>query len=497
MKKTLFAIASCAVLGLSSCSMNDINVNPNAAPSATNDYLMPTAEMNLAATVGVGFNMLGGYNAEVYGQNAGCTNYLKYSQFEVTATNSSSSYAQLYSRVLETLKIIKDQSAKAPGSALAAATLRAYTLQMLVDAYGETPCSEALDDSNQQPKYDDGADVYKSIIEELETAISNVSGNEVVCANLTFGKKSASQTSVSPWIPFAKSVLLKLYMRESAVVDNKAKIKALVEEGDFIKEDVVYSECFGNAAGSYNPLYQESKTISSDLVLNYAVTATYAAESSNDTRLSALWKNGSAGMIGTVSGTNLSAEMPSAKTSTFSAPNYSFNMPVYLMTVAEVKFFIAEYYSTMEVDPTKAADAYKSALKASCATCNANADVVNDIMNAYPYDAANPMKNIGIQKWMHFAATLQGFEAWCELRRVKYPAFSDQTAEAIIASDLSNLNVEPSFYTPGTIYTPKNVYAPVGSKKLRQRFDYASSSAQYNNNSPATKEPTVPVFWNK
>ena len=168
MKKTIITLASCAVMGLASCSL-DINDNPNAISSASNDNILPTAEMNLAATVAVGFNMYGGYNAEIYAQNAGCTNYLKYSQFEVTATNTQGSYSQLYSRVLQQLEVVRRQSENEPGTFLAATALRAYTYQLLVDAYGETPYSEALTD-NTQPKYDDGKDVYAGIIAELEEA---------------------------------------------------------------------------------------------------------------------------------------------------------------------------------------------------------------------------------------------------------------------------------------------------------------------------------------
>ena len=64
MKKTIITLASCAVMGLAACSL-DINDNPNAISSASNDNILPTAEMNLAATVAVGFNMYGGYNAEI------------------------------------------------------------------------------------------------------------------------------------------------------------------------------------------------------------------------------------------------------------------------------------------------------------------------------------------------------------------------------------------------------------------------------------------------
>lgn len=497
MKKIFFAMASCAVLGLSSCSM-EINDNPNAISSVGSGNILPTAEMNLAATVGVGFNMYGGYCSEIYAQNAGCTNYLKYSQFEVTATNTQGSYTQLYSRVLQQLEVVRNQSANEPGTYLAATALRAYTFQMLVDAYGETPYSEALTDATQ-PKYDDGADVYAGIIAELEEA-NKAASESSVCANITFGKTTAAPGTAAAWKKFANSLLLKLYMRESKVVDNKAKIQALIDANNFITEDVVYDKCWGNAQGSYSPLFQEQKTITADLVLNYNVTATVKAEGVNDTRLYAAWNPGVKGMIGSVSGTNLSAEMPGTNTADLAQPAYNYAMPVFLMTVAEVKFFIAEFYATQKNDDA-AKKAYEEAIEESFKTAaamnDAVANVATQVVDVYPYDSTNPMENIGIQKWIHFAVTMMGFESWCEARRIGYPAFSDQTAEAIINNDLALFNEVPSFYKPGTLHTPKNVYAPVGIMQMRQRFDYSASSTQYNNNVPATKDPKTPVFWNK
>ena len=270
---------------------------------------------------------------------------------------------------------------------------------------------------------------------------------------------------------------------------------ALIAENNFITSDVVYDQCWSNASGSYSPLYTESKTITSDLTLNYNITATVKAEGVNDSRLYANWYDGVKGMVGNVSGTNLSAELAGTNTADLAQPNYRYDMPAYLMTVAEVDFFLAEYYAKAG-DNAKAKSMYEAAVAASFATAGV-ADVSAAVTSeAYPYDSNNPMKNIGIQKWIHYATTMQGFEAWCELRRIGYPAFSGQTAEEIIASDLKNFSAVPSTYIPGTIHTPKNVYAPVGAGQLRQRFDYASSSTQYNNNVPATKNPTVPVFWN-
>lgn len=495
MKKIFFALASCAVLGLTSCSLN-INNDPNAISDASNDNLLPTAEMNLAATVGVTFNIYGGCCSEVYAQNAGCTNYLKYTQFEVTATNTASSYTQLYSRVLQQLEVIRSQSTGDPGSYFAATVLRGYTFQMLVDAYGETPYTEALTDQTQ-PKYDDGADVYAGIIAEIEAAKKEVNNTTPVCANFTFGKTKAAAGTAESWIKFANSLLLKLYMREN----NIEKIGSLISENNFIESDVVYDKCWGNGEGSYSPMYAEQKTVTSDLILNYAVTATVKAEGVNDMRLYALWAPGDKGMIGNVSGTNLSAEVPSATTASFSQPIYRIDMPVYLMTKAEVDFFIAEYYVKKNL-LGDAEEYYKKAVNESFELCGAINKAIPNVAAdvtavAYPFNAAEPMKSIGIQKWIHLAATMQGFESWCEVRRIGYPAFSDQKAEEIIPVDIASFSEVPSEYIPGTLHTPKTVYAPVGAKKLRQRFDYASSSKQYNNNVPATKDPTVPCFWNK
>lgn len=494
MKKIFYLLTSC-ILGLTSCTL-DINQNPNAISNASNDDVFPTAEMNLAATVAVGFNMNGGYNAEIYAQNAGCSNYLKYSQFEVTATNTAGSYTQLYTRILQQLQVVLNQSENLPNNVLAATALRAYTYQLLVDAYGETPYSEALT-TITQPKYDDGADVYAGIIKELEDAKSKVNDKDLVCKNILFGKRTATTTKVDEWVKFANTVLLKLYMRESKVVDNKAKIAALIAEDNFITEDVVYNKCWDDSEGSYSPLFAESKTIANDLTLNYGITATVKNEGVNDLRLYANWKDGNKGLIGGVSGSNLSSEMSGTKTADMAQPNYRYDMPVYLMTMAEVDFFIAEFYATQNVDHAKAKAYYEKAVSESFATAGVDDVSAAVTSEAYPYDSTNPMKNIGIQKWIHYASALMGFEGWCELRRIGYPAFSDQKAEDIITNDVSKFNAVPQYYEVGTLYTPKSVFNEVGAKKLRQRFDYSESSTQYNKNVPATKAPTEPIFWNK
>ena len=484
------------LIGLTACDdYLDINQSPNAISNVENDYLMPTPEANLATTLGVQFNVLGGYNAQVYGQNAGCSNYLDYSRFLVTASNCQAAWTQLYSRTLQQLEVIRNQAADEPGTYLAATVLRAYTFQVIVDAWGEAPYTEALNSSITQPVYDDGAAIYAGIISELEAAKAAADPTDEVCANLLFGKTTAAVGTAANWIKFANTLLLKLYMREHGAASVNDKISALVAEGNFITEDMTYDLCWGNSAGSYSPLYTESLTIANDMALNVALQGT-TLSAAGDQRLAYGFVATDNGFIGTVSGTNLSSELSGANTSDFAQPNYRYDMPVDLFTVFELDFFLAEYYATINVNHAQAEAYYRAAIAASCARCGVP-DATAAVVGTYPYDSSNPMKNIGIQKWVALGTALSGFEAWCELRRIGYPEFSDVKADDIINNDVANHNSMPTTYQAGTLYTPKNVDSNVGSKTVRQRLPYPLTSTNYNNNVPATKGATVKVFWAK
>ncbi|MCQ2374705.1 MAG: SusD/RagB family nutrient-binding outer membrane lipoprotein [Salinivirgaceae bacterium] len=502
MNKILTFAAVLTALTMVSCKdYLDINQDPNAITEVGNDFIFPTAEVNLAATMGVGFNINGGYAAEIYSQNAGCSNYLNYSQFQFSATNTTRSYSQLFARVLAQLDVIEKQTKEdETGTLLACATLKAYTFQILVDAYGEIPYSEAFDATNTQPKYDDGKDIYADIIEKLETAKANASAYDNVCNNFLFSSvDKASNTKAEPWIQFANAVLLKLYMRESAVVDVKSKVEALIAEDNFPTTNVGFDKCWSDAKGSWSPLYAEKKEITtSDITPNYALTAT-VAQCESDTRLYYNYEKGAHGMIGSISGTNLSTEMPGSKTSDFAQPKYRFNQPIWIMTLAEIDLFIAEYYATMASNMTKAEEYYNAAIESNCDLCGCTA--VDKVLASYKFDSSNAIQSIGIQKWIILGTVMNGFEAWCEVRRLGYPTFEkDEKSNTFIdyktpLKDVSEWREVAVDYQIGTLYTPKNVEPKVGVGKLAQRFDYASDSKQYNSNAPATKEPTVPVFW--
>lgn len=497
--KKLFLIATIATgLTLTSCdNYLDINDSPNSPQESnmTSSIMMPAAEANLMATYGDYMRIVGGYFAQYYAQTFGTSNYLDYSQFTMSATRSSSSYTQLTSRTLKSLNYVLDFSREQQewGTFLAATTLTAFTYQVLVDCYGELPYTEAMKDlANMSPKYDDGSDIYDALIDSLDVALSKVRPANKVCTNMLYADEDATN-----WIKFANAVKLKMLMRESGVKDVQAKLDALVAEGNFPTEDVEYKGFFKNESGQMSPFYAEEfssawGSTQQNVVANIAIIGTMQQASYVDPRLPKFFKvNGNKEYVGGISGTNFSTSK-SYKASYWCRPVASYDMPVSLISVSEVEFFLSEYFAK-KGDATNAANHYNAAVEASFAS--AHVAGAADYVAKFPYDQSKYKEVIGIAKWVALAG-VNTFESWCEIRRLDYPAFG-----TVSGSDMYDLQTDasydPSKYVPGTLYTPIQVFGEVGANKLLERWPYAESSSARNGNAPKFPGYTTPVFWGK
>ena len=484
-------------LGMTSCDdYLDINQNPNSPSeeNVTTSMIMPAAEMSIAGSYGDFLHITGGYFAQYYAQEFGTTNYLDYSRFQMSASRCSGTYTQLYQKALNNLKNINDRATADEdwGTSLAATVLRAFTYQALVDCYGEVPYTEALDPNNLTPAYDDGKTVYEGILAELDDALSHVSPSDAVCTNFLFPNQTADS-----WIKFAKALKLRLLMRMSNVEDVQSKVAALIAENDFPTADVKWAGCWADEAEKRSPLYTEEFVPGrqQNLVANLAIVNTMQVKDDagnvvyTDPRLAAFFNPNTYGNYeGSISGAQYTG------TSTYNAnfwcrPAVTYDHPVYLLTVAETEFFIAEYYARYG-SATDAASHYAAAVEASFAT--AGVDGASEYLDRYPYDSANPMQRIGVAKWEALAG-VNPFESWCEVRRMKYPAFG--TAQGSDFYNNSDASFDTSSYVPGTLYTPIQVFGQVGDNHLLERFPYAESSSSRNNNVPDFPGYTAPIFW--
>lgn len=500
MKKIFLLLGVSIALALTSCdSFLDINQDPNSPSqeNVTSSLIFPGVEMNLAASYGDYLRITGGYLAQQYAQDFGTSNYIDYSQFSVTAVRSSTTYTQLTAKVLLNLETVrtKAKASEEWGTYLAATTLRDFTYQALVDAYGETPYTEALDASNLSPKYDEGQTIYDGILTELNDALAKATPSSTVCANFLFGTTTDPDgtTATEKWIRFAKALKLRILMRESNVKDVHADLAALITENNFPTADVSYANCWTDNVGKASPFYQEEYapyfgSTQINVIANIAYMSTL--QSSKDGRLTyAFAKSDDNAYTGGVSGTNMS-HTTKYKSDYWCRPVFKYNMPVFMITLSEIEFFKAEYYARYG-SATDAETHYKAAIDASFATTGSTgaADIYT---TQYPYDQAKYKEVIGIQKWIALGMT-NNFEAWCEARRLGYPAFG-----TITGNDISNEGdtYTPTVYVPGTFYQPISVNSDLNGKKiLLQRFMYPESSTSRNSNAPANKLGSVPVFW--
>ena len=492
MKKIFFA--SLLVLGLSLTSCDDfldINQDPNSPTqeNMTPDMMMPAAELNIAHSYGDFLRTSTGYFTQYYSQFFGTSNYLDYSQFTMSPTRSSSTYTQLTTRVLNNLKTVRELASANEewGTYLAATTLRAFTYQVLVDCYGEVPYTQAQNLSYLTPEYDDGQTIYDGILAELDEALAQANASDQVATSILFPSGTAGD-----WIKFANALKLRILTRESGVKDVNGQIAALIQENNFPTSNVQFAGCWKNEAGQANPFYMEDAFASygasqQNIVLNLALYGTMNAY--GDARLQAYFNPNSDGnYTGSVSGTNFTTS-DLYKSSYWCRPNAHFDDPVVLISTSDVNFYIAEYYAKSG-NTGMAQEYYRKAVEASFA--NAGVSGAETALAAYPL-GSNWKQAIGIQKWIDLSG-YNSFEGWCELRRLGYPAMGTVTGEQIY-NELND-DFHPELYIPGTLYKPIKCNTALNGGIL-QRFPYAESSANRNQNTPDYPGDSAPVFWAK
>ncbi len=172
----------------------------------------------------------------------------------------------------------------------------------------------------------------------------------------------------------------------------------------------------------------------------------------------------------------------------------AYSEPIGLSSVAGVEFFKAEYYARY----CSAADAkahYDAAVRASFSkTAGLDEALADNVLSYWSYDQSNWAKCIGIQKWAHLA-TINPFESWCEIRRLRYPAYGGVKGQQIF-DGTKNGTVQGNVLTPGDLYDPWD--NRIEANHYMERWPYPKASSDNNNNTPKEfKGFTTPVFWAK
>lgn len=412
------------LIALGSCKKSlDINKDPNNPTDVPTTVLLPSAQVNLAFTLGGNGSRIAGSFVQHYGGHRGQP--LQYGQYDVTTSSTDNLWSSLYAGVLRDLKAIVDKSRVSGDSMYVGVSqiLMAQTLHFLTDMYGDIPYSDALQGINSiAPKYDKQETIYPELIKLLEAGVANVKLS-------TAGRKPGTDDAMyngtmTSWERYGNSLKLRLLNHLSKVQPNAAS-DFLATNPLLISSNAENAKVtFGTTQANANPIHSFD-ILSGRKDMAVSSTLVNRMKALNDPRIPKYFfpvKNGAnAGQfIGNVPG----GDNDDAGETKFSrvGPAYaSISSPVVFISYSEVQFIVSEV-RLRQSNIAAATTAYNNAIDADFVA------VGNTLAEATAYRSQptvqfnSTLARIIEQKWIALFQT--PYEAWTDWRRTGFPALS-------------------------------------------------------------------------
>ena len=244
----------------------DVNSDPDAVLDAPIEQVLTSATTTVGFFSGSDLHRFSALLAQQFsGQGQGATTQpQEYERYNIQGSDLNNVWSLMYATILSDLELTI-QKANAEGSphyAGVAKILKAYMLQLIVDAWGKAPYSEALQfTDNVQPSFDEGEAIYNDLDRLLTDAIQDLNSTTSLKspgANSTIfpGAFSASKPK---WEKLANTLKLRMLIHQSK--KDKAgvvqKISALAGSATFMASNADnFQMAFFNEARRHNSIHQ-------------------------------------------------------------------------------------------------------------------------------------------------------------------------------------------------------------------------------------------------
>lgn len=298
--------------------------------------------------------------------------------------------------------------------------LNVYTYQVLVDTYGNVPYSEAGDPfGKSNPKYDDAATIYSSLISRTETALNNLDASESSfgTADFIYGG------NIAKWKKFGNSLLIKLGI---AIADVNPSLSIQTVNKGFSggaivtnTDDALFK--YDTNSPNFNPLYENlaasgrNDFVVADTFVNYlnklsdprraAYFQLFQEKDKNGTIINSYYKGGKFGSPG-------NTIRNASKVGLFA---YTATTSGVLFDASEINFYLAEAAARGGYAVSGPETYYNTAITASFEFWNIS---IGNYLSTVPYNASNWKESIGMQAWI---ALYNRIESWNTKRRLDYP----------------------------------------------------------------------------
>lgn len=321
-----------------------------------------------------------------------------------------------------------------PNLQAVALTMKAYYLSNITDVFGDVPYSEAYqvkgtDDDITHPKFDDQKSIYQSILADLETA-NSLYNVEKEMINPT--RDILYQGDFKKWQKFTNSLHLRLLLR----VSKQAEMNAGEEMEKIVSDPVTYPLFTDNtdAAILYytgeNPNYNQtgaSGSLGNNALAKNRKMAAELVDLMNGCMDPRLPKYMTATADGRYTGIksgydyNYIAQMVTAGASTYADALSNDLWPTTFMDYAELNFILAEaaLRGLISGGETEAKTYHNKGVTASVHQwCGPNVSS-NFLLTDTSAKFDGTVERIIGQKFV--ASFLNGFEAWNDYRRTRFP----------------------------------------------------------------------------
>jgi hypothetical protein len=483
LKSYIIAFSTLILFTVGGCKKElDINTDPNNAADVDVNLLLPSAEAAIAFALGNNLQITGGIWSQYWTQNPSSSQYRSLEQYSPSPSSFDNVWITLNSDALEDLQRIIDKAqAKNLFQYEAVATLlKAYTMQLSTDLFGDIPYTEALkgDKGILNPRYDPQQVVYDSLFVLVDKGLSLIDPND---PNHPGNDDLIYQGDMELWYHFGTTLKLKLALRLSQVDAPKAAaVIATLEGEDFLQSGETALINYSATGGNQNPLYSAiaGPVLSGTQNLVASSTSINFFNTNNDPRVEVFYNPTGGNFIGIKQGDYSSVppgtavSIPSAIVGADALDEESALAPVKFMTDYEAKFLQAEAVARgwLSGGDAVAAELYQAGIED-----NFTAYGLEDEFAAYAAQPAVAFPSGGsiaqkigaiiTQKWAAMNGT-QGIESWTEWRRTGYPSFFTPSAASII-----------------------------GTGRIPQIFLYPTAETTRNRNTPPQHQVYDRVWW--
>jgi len=456
--KYLVVIAG-LVLTTSSCEkFYDINKDPDAIVQAPMSTILTSVTANIAYWSGSDMNRYTSLLSQQYsGQSNGTLNQTQeFDKYLITGQDSNNLFSTAYAGILSDIETIIRIAGEegSPNYSGVAKLLKAYMYQVLVDAYGDLPYSEAIKlTGNVAPKYDDDEQIYTALIALIDQGITEV--------NATVSKQSpttnstifpgAFATTRTNWVKFANTLKLRIYLHYSEKNPTllTTSMNTLIGSGaQFMASNADnFQMTFTDIAGGRNPIDQFETAragylVAGDFIVNLMNAKSDPRRASYFTAFSTapLYRGAP---VGAPNNSTLFSKLHTYLRGAATGTVYTGAAPVRMLTYAEYNFIRAEAalrFGVTGVAQTFFTDGITASLTAAGVSAGDQATYLaaNGILVGTP---AQQLQQIIEQKYIASYGVVM--EPWTDWRRTGYPAFTIPS-NAVIT------------FTPRTIYYPQS-----------------------------------------